>query len=198
MDRGAKSMRDFAASLRRELKLLEDQIAADPRLRKAQKIRELLTIYEEADDAAGADRSPGLPRGRAALPAPLVERSKARGIWPAIRHFMRRPGSATIARSRLVAMTQSNYWANASPAWLQLQTDANGRPLTYQNVFEPGRTGAAVILSCQTASPANGHPSRRPEGGPSTANATLPIGGTEGSPTMPQPVGLVLPALETA
>jgi len=191
-------MRDFVASLRRELKVLEDQIAADPRLRKAQKIRELLTIYEEAGDAAGSDRSGGSPGGRAALPALLVGRPKVRGIRSAIQHFMRRQDSASIARSRLVAMVQSNHWPNASPAWLQLQTDANGCPLTYENVFEPGRIVAAAIPARQTASPANGHPSREPEGSPSTANATPPIGATERRPAMDQSVGLISPALETA
>jgi hypothetical protein len=198
MDRGAKSMRDFAGSLRRELKLLEDQIAADPRLRKAQKIRELLAIYEEADDAAASDRSGGLPIRHAVLPALPVERTKTRGIRSAIQNFMRRADTATVARSRLVALAQSNHWPNASPAWLQLQTDASGRPLSYENVFAPGQIVTAAIPVPRMAPPANGHLSGEQEGSPAIVSATTPIGSVERRPAMDTPIGLVSQALKTA
>jgi hypothetical protein len=191
-------MRDFAASLRRELKLLEDQIAADPRLRKAQKIRELLSIYEEAGDAAASDRSGGLPGRRAAVPALLVERPQARGIRSIIQHFVRRSDSATIARSRLAAMAKSNYWPNASPAWLQLQTDASGRPLSYENVFEPGQVVASAIPVLRMASPANQHLTREQDDRPATASATTSNGGAERRPAMDKPIGLVSQVLKTA
>jgi hypothetical protein len=192
-------MRDFATSLRRELKLLEDQIAADPRLTKAQKIRELLAIYEEAGGAAASDRSGGLPvRHVVTLPAKLVGRPKARGIRSVIVRFMRQGDSATIARSRLVAMAQSNYWPNASPAWLQLQKDAIGRPLSYDNVIGVSQVVAAALPGPQMASPANERSNHELAGSPETASATPLGGGAERRPTMDRPIGLVLPALKTA
>jgi hypothetical protein len=191
-------MRDFATSLRRELKVLEDQIAADPRLRKAQKIRELLAIYEEAGDAAASDQSGGLPGRLVALPAKLVGRPKARGIRSVIVRFMRQGDSATIARSRLAAMARSNYWPNASPAWLQLQQDASGCPLSYDHVFGAGQMVATAIPVPQMASPSNERSNREPERSPATASPTPLDGGAERGPTMDKPIGLVLPALKTA
>jgi len=188
-------MRDFAAILRRELELLEAQIAADPRLRKVQKLRELLAIYEEGDSAAADGGATASPGRLAALPAPPGERARPRGLRWIFRRLMRPAGSATVARSRLVAISQSNHWANASPAWLQLQKDASGRPLSYENVFGPGQV---VVSAATVLQAAPRQLEQEVEGAPDTGGAPAPSGAAERRPKLGKPIARVPKVLKTA
>lgn len=118
-------MRDVVAFLSRELEKLEAELAADPRFRKAQKIRELLALYSAGTIEAGdTGNVTSLSLGR------RTER-KPRRTW--LRLMVRRSkepeGSAATARSRLIAISQPSHWSGAVPAWSQLTRDAMGRPL---------------------------------------------------------------------
>jgi hypothetical protein len=129
-------MRDIAALLRRELENLEIELAADPRVRKAQKIRELLAIYSNSPAISAADPPGAGPELHRVVP--IREGGKPRLKWLREALRLKRPeGSAAIARSRLIAISQSNNWTNASPAWFQLPRDATGRPLIYGSEASP-------------------------------------------------------------
>ena len=140
-------MRDIAALLRRELENLEAELAADPRAKKAQKIRELLGLYANSGSIATADLvDTGLKIDSSGATA---KGGKPRIKW--LRSLVLRrkhpKGSAIIARSRLIAISQSNHWTNASPTWLQLQRDATGRPLVYDGEWSRSATSQPVIPS---------------------------------------------------
>ena len=138
-------MREVAALLRRELENLEAEIAADPRVQKARKIRELLALYSNSGSIATPDLiDTGLKIGSSAA---IANDRKPRNKWLRLLMLRRnRPqGSGAIARSRLIAISQSNHWTNASPAWLQLQMDASGRPLVCDGEWSPTATSQAVI-----------------------------------------------------
>ena len=112
-------MRDFAVVLRSELESLEAALAADPRTKKAQRIRELLAMYGDARysptcllDTSSATHSEIVPAVRA---------SKGELILYAIQSFMRPRGSATLARMRLAQMAATNHWPNALQAPVQLR-----------------------------------------------------------------------------
>jgi hypothetical protein len=154
-------MRDLVVALRGELKSLEAELAADPRLHKAQKIRELLALYGEPSQAPELGQTVLLSHRYAAVPALAGRRAKVNWLRSTILNFRRKSGSAAIARSRLIAMAQTNNWQNTSPAWLQLQMDATGRLLSYDNVLPPGSSApSAVALT-----------SHLPEEGSATVNA---------------------------
>jgi hypothetical protein len=138
-------MRDVAALLRRELENLEAELAADPRAQKAQKIRELLALYANSGSIATADL---VDTGLKIAPSVATAKGgKSRINWLRSLVLGRKhpQGSATIARSRLIAISQSNHWTNATPAWLQLQRDATGRPLTYDGEWSRSATSLSVI-----------------------------------------------------
>jgi len=117
-------MRDIVAFLSRELGKLEAELAADPRFQKAQKIRELLALYSTGTTGAG-DR-----HNITSLPLAGANERKPKRKWlRLIVHRSKPEGSAATARSRLIAISQSNHWAATGPAWSQLTKDTMGRSL---------------------------------------------------------------------
>lgn len=141
-------MRDLAALLRSELESLEAELAADPRAQKAQKIRELLAIYSTPHPIPLSDHSATQSKGDR---PPRIAKAK-RPRFDRLRSILglKRPeGTAAVARARLIAISQSNHWTNASPAWLQLPRDAMGRPLSYDNVLAPRTTSPTVISNVE-------------------------------------------------
>jgi hypothetical protein len=139
-------MRDLAALLRRELERLEAELAADPRAQKAQKIRELLAIYSNPHQIPSPDHSGTPSVHHLALESVKAKQPRFKRLRSAILRLRRAKGTAAVARSRLIAISQSNHWTNASPVWHQLQRDAMGSPLSYDNVLSPHASLPSVIL----------------------------------------------------
>ena len=141
-------MRDFAVVLRSELESLEAALAADPRTKKAQKIRELLAMYGDARYAPTCLLDTASATHSAIVPA--VRPSKGELILYAIQSFMRPRGSATLARMRLAEMAKTNHWPNAVQAPIQLQKALDSDGLT--------ATPAPVsVVSSNRAPDSNGH-----------------------------------------
>lgn len=116
-------MRDLAAILRGELKRLEAELAQDPRWRKAEKIRELLAMYQDSRHASVHALAAAMPRRPGAVPALVKKNPQFKRILLALQIFRRAKSTAVVARARLVEMARTNHWPNASSTWLQLQTD---------------------------------------------------------------------------
>jgi hypothetical protein len=145
-------MHNLAALLRSELESLEAELAADPRAQKAQKIRELLTIYSSPHPIQSPDHSATRLDRYLALETVKAKQPRFKRLRSILR--LKRPeGTAAVARSRLIAISQSNHWTNASPAWLQLPKDAMGRPLSYDNILSPHMTSLSVVSSPERSAP---------------------------------------------
>ena len=130
-------MNDLAALLHAELERLEAEIAADPRAQKAQKIRELLAIYSSPRPVLPSNHSDAERERNLAIEIVQARPPRFKRLRSAIFRLKRSKGTASVARSRLIAISQSNHWTNALPVWQQLQQDAMGRPLSYNNVISP-------------------------------------------------------------
>jgi hypothetical protein len=139
-------MRDLGPILRKELERLEAELAADPRTKKAQKIRELLEIYSSPHPIPAADRSDTKLGRYLALEATKAKQPRFKRLR-SILGLKQPEGTAAVARSRLIAISQSNHWTNASPAWLQLPKDAMGRSLSYDHGLSPTMASAIVQVS---------------------------------------------------
>ena len=136
-------MRDLGPILRKELERLEAELAADPRTKKAQKIRELLEIYSSPHPIPAPDRSDNKLGRYLTLEATKAKQPRFRRLRSILR--LKLPeGTAAVARSRLIAISQSNHWTNASSAWLQLPKDAMGRSLSYDHGLSASLVSALV------------------------------------------------------
>jgi hypothetical protein len=145
-------MRDLAVFLRRELESLEAQLATDPRLQKAQKIRELLAMYGDTSHAT----APTISSLHSLAAGALARKpSKADQIRFAIQSFMRPKGSAVLARTRLMSMAETNNWPKAAPAAIQLQKDATG-PLSSENISTLCLGASAAASTAPLAPAPNG------------------------------------------
>jgi len=134
-------MRDLAAILRGELESLEAELAADPRFQKAQKIRELLVMYGHARNTP-VSAATDIAGPRSVVVAAVANRPrKIAQIRSAIRNFMWPRGSAVVARSRLLGMTETNNWHNTEPASVQPPKDSLVQPLSGQDALPPGSGG---------------------------------------------------------
>src|SRR5882672_4172539 len=125
------TMRDLATVLQTELQAVEAELAADPRFRKAVKIRELLEI-------CGAPPGPG-PIGMLSEcdmnPLAVTKKDlRIHRIWLAIQMFIRPKGTATLARARLMEVAQSDHLPNPTSAWLHRQSGRAGHPTSREKV----------------------------------------------------------------
>lgn len=144
-------MRDLAAVLRSELKRLEAELAADPRLQKAQKIRELLMMYGEPCHTPAVLTA----ANSSALQGIVGRRGKVDQIRFVIKTFMRSKGSATLARSRLVEMAQTNHWPSTAKVSIRLDNGSPGRPLHPEKVLPPSLDAPSAASATAPTPPAN-------------------------------------------
>jgi hypothetical protein len=115
-------MQSLLAALRAELEALESELAADPRVRKATIIFELLQMYEVLP--AFPNRSDS-SRGCAPCPSPVVKPLLSfRRIRSIIQTIVREKGTATLARARLAELARDRR-PSAPPAWLERQTTSS-------------------------------------------------------------------------
>jgi len=129
-------MRDLAAILRGELKNLESELAKDPRVQKARKIRELLAMYEPSCTALEPNRASAIVDVLAG-PAGKNQYSMIGRMRLVVRKFWLSQDTAAVARSRLVEMARTNCWPDTRSTWLQLQTSPADQIASLEDVPPP-------------------------------------------------------------
>ena len=125
-------MGSLLAALRAELEALEVGLAEDLRVRKAATILELLEMYGASPELP--DRSGPLPERQSSPPFVVKQTLSFQRIRSVVRTIVRRGGTASVARARLVEMAR-NHWPSSSSAWLEQQANATA-PSTRDSVVQ--------------------------------------------------------------
>jgi hypothetical protein len=159
-------MADVVEILREELAGLERELAADPRYLKAQRIRELLALYEPASVVV---LSPApISKSVVRVPPPAKQPSKARLMEQAIRDYLEPRGIAH-RKGILEALTNAGFMEGMKNPMANLAAFMSDRKEIFTG-HGGGMWSLASSVTSGTETPSSGELLGAPKG-----NGALPL-----------------------